>query len=396
MEYCEQKTLKNMIDRGMSVDESWRIFRQLLEGLAHIHDKGVIHRDLKPTNIFLDAQGGIKIGDFGLSTRLDADVKNLSRDPSYSGDPSTSDNDMTSRIGTSFYIAPEILTQGVTKYDQKVDLYSSGVIFFEMFHAFSTGMERALVLTNLRKPEMQLPSGFDQVKFRAQTRLLKLLLDHDPKVRPSAREVLTGDYLPAKIEDESIVETMRVITAPGNIHFRRLMSQLFTRPFDAAHDFTFEFNATSRYAESFALARLQVSHCFRRAFETHAAIEINTPLLMPHRRDMHASCQLLDGHGVVVDLPHNLTSPFARWVSRQNLSRIRRYAIAAVYRENTAGGQPRVFYEADFDIVHDGVIALHDAEVIMAALDGFGKGHIWFENSLYRSTTCHQGIRRTC
>lgn len=44
----------------------WHLFRQIAEGLAHIHAQKIIHRDLTPNNIFFDAQGDIKIGDFGL------------------------------------------------------------------------------------------------------------------------------------------------------------------------------------------------------------------------------------------------------------------------------------------------------------------------------------------
>ena len=51
----------------MDEDESWRLFRQILEGLVHIHSQGMIHRDLKPSNIFLDMSGNVKIGDFGLA-----------------------------------------------------------------------------------------------------------------------------------------------------------------------------------------------------------------------------------------------------------------------------------------------------------------------------------------
>lgn len=49
---------------------AWHLFRQIVEGLAHIHGQGIIHRDLTPNNIFFDARNDIKIGDFGLGKNL--------------------------------------------------------------------------------------------------------------------------------------------------------------------------------------------------------------------------------------------------------------------------------------------------------------------------------------
>ena len=62
MEYCEKKTLWDVIQGGLVEAECWRLFHQILEGLEHIHSVGLIHRDLKPTNIFLDREGNVKIG----------------------------------------------------------------------------------------------------------------------------------------------------------------------------------------------------------------------------------------------------------------------------------------------------------------------------------------------
>ena len=70
MEYCEKSTLRNCIDAGLYEDMNrvWRLFREIIEGLVHIHEQGMIHRDLKPVNIFLDSNDQVKIGDFGLAT----------------------------------------------------------------------------------------------------------------------------------------------------------------------------------------------------------------------------------------------------------------------------------------------------------------------------------------
>lgn len=52
----------------MNADRCRRLFREIIEGLAHIHQQGMIHRDLKPVNIFIDSRDHVKIGDFGLAT----------------------------------------------------------------------------------------------------------------------------------------------------------------------------------------------------------------------------------------------------------------------------------------------------------------------------------------
>ena len=56
----------NQFDKELA----WHLFRQIVEGLAHIHAQGIIHRDLTPNNIFSDARNDIKIGDFGLGEKL--------------------------------------------------------------------------------------------------------------------------------------------------------------------------------------------------------------------------------------------------------------------------------------------------------------------------------------
>lgn len=69
MEFCTT-TLKDLLDKGnfwKATADIFSLFRQIVEGLAYIHSRGIVHRDLKPQNIFLDADGVIKIGDFGLA-----------------------------------------------------------------------------------------------------------------------------------------------------------------------------------------------------------------------------------------------------------------------------------------------------------------------------------------
>lgn len=87
---------------------------QLLSGIEYCHSQGVLHRDIKSSNIMIDDLGRLKIIDFGLST---------------SYDPNTA---LTSRVGTLWYRSPELLL-GATFYGPAVDLWSAGCVLGELY-----------------------------------------------------------------------------------------------------------------------------------------------------------------------------------------------------------------------------------------------------------------------
>jgi CTD kinase subunit alpha len=90
--------------------------QQMLSGLAYLHFKGIIHRDLKASNILVNSEGKLKIADFGL-----ARFYNKRRQADY-----------TNRVITLWYRPPELL-YGATVYGPEVDLWSAGCIFLELF-----------------------------------------------------------------------------------------------------------------------------------------------------------------------------------------------------------------------------------------------------------------------
>jgi len=384
MEYCERQTLKDLIDIGVDEEEGWRLFRQILEGLVHIHSQGMIHRDLKPVNIFLDANGDVKIGDFGLATsntQVLGDLRNqsqlvnetimMSRSASYDHRGLDDGQSLTTGVGTVFYVSPEVLNGAATgiRYNQKVDMYSLGIIFFEMCYPLATGMERAMTLRNLQQPEIIFPKEFPMDKMPTQAQVIRALLSHNLKERPTSLEMLQSELLPPKMEDEYIQECVRTIANPNTPYYHRLMAALFAQNADKHKDYTYDFNSGNAAYDPFnALFYGKVRDQMVNVFKCHAAVELGTPLLTP-KSDLHdsdkKSVALMDSTGGLVQLPYDLTMPFARYISRNSITNLKRFCFGRVYRENMVGGQPMIVHEVDFDIVHNTQnLMVPDAEMI--------------------------------
>ncbi|KAF3457417.1 hypothetical protein FNV43_RR02075 [Rhamnella rubrinervis] len=124
-EFCESDLAK-LIDRGVGEEEGYRIFLEILEGVSFIHSQGIVHGDLAPKNIFLDKNNRVKIGDFGIAKFV-------------------GQNEL-SQVGLEFYAAPEIPCHP----DPRSDIFSLGIILFELFHKLETDHERYTVLNDLR------------------------------------------------------------------------------------------------------------------------------------------------------------------------------------------------------------------------------------------------------
>lgn len=202
MQLCKNETLETWLwsqERAKHIkaelpgrirQENLRIFKQIVEGLHHIHSKGMIHRDLKPSNIFISNDNIYKIGDFGLAKYLDDSAQisptggmhNLfyHRGSQY-GD--------SVGVGTPTYAAPEQLTQ--SKYSNKADIFSLGILLFELFHVFSTHSERAQLLTSLRR-DGQIPNRFLDF-YPDVVKLVQAMTSHDPNLRPSAAQILKSE-----------------------------------------------------------------------------------------------------------------------------------------------------------------------------------------------------------
>ena len=374
MEYCENRTLFDLIRQGLpnDADNYWRILRQILEALAHIHAQGIIHRDLKPMNIFIDENQNVKIGDFGLAKN----VHNLS---AMNTSPNKlefhkSAEELTSEIGTTLYVADEVLN-GNGNYNEKVDLYSLGIIFFEMIYQLGTAMERYTAIRNLRTPSIVFPSDFDSKRLNTEKKIVKMLLDHDPDKRPSAQELLSSGLIRVQQQDDLMKEALNALVDPSSAWNHQARNILFSQPYSFAKDLLFGDNMKTPEVKDILLHE-KIVHELENIFKNHAAVNFNdtSGKIIP-KNPLYDSnymlYQVLDRSGSVLQLPYDLTLPFARLLGRTKIKAHKIYRIDCVYRSNekdeSAG--PLKFKEIDFDIVtnaNDPVdyLPFYDAECI--------------------------------
>ncbi|KAI1340987.1 serine/threonine-protein kinase gcn2 [Xylariaceae sp. FL0016] len=367
MEYCDKRTLRDLIQKGLfkENEEIWRLFRQILEGLVHIHGLNIVHRDLKPENVFIglgpDGTHNVKIGDFGLATTGHFPVD---RQTTLNIDST----DLTRSVGTSYYVAPEVRRKGSGSYTSKVDMYSLGIIFFEMCYHSVSGMERADVMGKLGQSSI-LPDDF-QPGSKIEAEIVQSLVTHDVKQRPSGQELLRSGRLPIQMENETTQRTLASLTNSSSPYYPKVISTLFTIPTEATKDYVWDMSMPNPTATELLLQGL-VKEELTSVFRRHGAVEAPRSSLYP--RSPHYSANqnvvsLLDQSGTVVQLPFDLMLGSARVLAKQvKTPEVRRtFTFGTVYRERQNGAQPLSVGEVDFDIISaDSVdLALKEAEVI--------------------------------
>ena len=192
MEYLEGEDLKNRINRNQrfTEDELERWWNQLVDALNYTHTKGVVHRDIKPGNIFVDNMGNIKLLDFGI-----AKVKE-----------SISETQTGQKLGTLTYMSPEQVKDS-KHVDYHTDSYSSAVTFFHL-------------ITGKRPYDSSTTSDFEiceQIVYKTLDlsglpmvwrQFLKPYLEKNPMDRPALRKFVGGSNTQeqTKVDEETYIE----------------------------------------------------------------------------------------------------------------------------------------------------------------------------------------------
>ncbi|NWH75565.1 NEK3 kinase, partial [Piaya cayana] len=185
MEYCDDGDLMQKIkqQRGKLFPEDTILhwFVQMCLGVKHIHDKRVLHRDIKSKNVFLTQNGKVKLGDFG-SARLFAHPALYA----------------CTYMGTPYYVPPEIWEN--TPYNNKSDIWSLGCILYELCtlrHPFQANSWKHLILKICKGSYSPLPSHYSYELHY----LIKQMFKRNPQSRPSASTILARSCLTKLIKN---------------------------------------------------------------------------------------------------------------------------------------------------------------------------------------------------
>jgi serine/threonine protein kinase len=188
------------------------ICRESLKGLAYLHERKIVHRDVKGGNIMINSQGEVKLADFGVSAQLTESI-----------------NKKNTFVGTPFWMSPEVIMQ--TQYDGKADLWSLGITAIEMAelvppHSTVHPMRVLFLVPKEDPPKLQ-----DQSKSRWTSNFhsfIETCLVKDPLRRPSALELLKHPFVDNSL---SVADVLQPLVLQAT--FLRSSSKVGTEQFDS-------------------------------------------------------------------------------------------------------------------------------------------------------------------
>nr|KMM67979.1 MAP kinase kinase kinase SSK2 [Coccidioides posadasii RMSCC 3488] len=209
MEYCSGGSMATLLEHGRIEDETVIMVYalQMLEGLAYLHQAGIVHRDIKPANILLDHNGVIKYVDFGAAMIIARQGKTLAAMDQYGGnhkdatkEPHAQRKNQKSVTGTPMYMSPELVRGEVGHAGGRhgsMDIWSLGCVILEM----ATGLrpwagidnEWAIMykIAQGNQPHLPTPDQLSELGID----FIKRCFELDPAKRPSAVELLQHEWI---------------------------------------------------------------------------------------------------------------------------------------------------------------------------------------------------------
>ncbi len=174
MEHCEHGDLglylKRQMSRHLAETRIWKFFIEMCLGLQYLHSHKILHRDIKTTNMFLNKEDKIKIGDLGVAKMLNQTA-----------------NFAHTVVGTPYYLSPELCEE--KPYNHKSDVWSLGCVLYELCtlrHPFESNNQGALILKIVRGKYQPVSSSYS----KELSSLVDKCLIKDYRRRPTMNEIL--------------------------------------------------------------------------------------------------------------------------------------------------------------------------------------------------------------
>ena len=209
MEWVEGTRLRDIIDTQgkLPPERALRIAVRICQALDYVHMHGVVHRDLKPDNILVDANDGIKLLDFGIAGEVGARRLTFGK--------------LTKSMGTPDYVAPEQVKG--KRGDARTDIYSLGIILFEMISGEVPfrGPNPVVAMNQRLLNRAVLPSDVEQAIAPELREVIYRALERDPRNRyVSVREFAWDLEHPGHVDVAELVEMRAVhqqLTSKGRL-----------------------------------------------------------------------------------------------------------------------------------------------------------------------------------
>ena len=209
LEMCQNQTLNELLKRRKRLTEIevQCYIVQLIKALKYLHSHRVIHRDLKLGNLFLTEKMELKVGDFGLATKLDFEGERK-----------------RTVCGTPNYIAPEIL-DGKTGHSYEVDIWSLGVIIYTLIIGKPPFETRDVKTTYKRIKMNAYTFPENAIISEAAKNLIGQILVLDPAKRPTLDQILTHDFFNQGTSIPKLLPSSTLACTPSLSYIRQFMPE---------------------------------------------------------------------------------------------------------------------------------------------------------------------------